>query len=449
MENILDEIFKAYDIRGKVGEQLNTEIIYEIGRAFSDWLPENGPVAVGYDMRPDSKDFTEALIRGIVGQGRDVWNLGMIATDMIYYAVGSNSLAGGAVVTASHNPGEYNGIKLCREDAKPIGENSGLFEIKDNVKKKQFTKVAKQGQVINKDITEGWIDFVISFIEIDKLIPLKLAVDAGNGMAGIIFAELEPFVPWEVTEMYFEPDGTFPNHEANPLKFETLKDLVKQIKENNLYGGIAFDGDGDRAMLVDETGEVLTGGVMSALLAEYFLKKHKGANIIYDARNSKVVPEVVSENGGVAHRVKVGHSNIKEAMREKNSPFGGEASGHFYFKDNWYADSGLLVAVIAIFVSTVNKQKLSEIRKKYTRYETIPETNFVVKDKDYVLRRIKDTFENENIDELDGITVTMNNGDWFNLRASNTEPLIRLNAEAKKSADLENIVKQVTNIINS
>jgi phosphomannomutase len=238
MENILDEIFKAYDIRGKVGEQLNTEIIYEIGRAFSDWLPENGPVAVGYDMRPDSKDFTEALIRGIVGQGRDVWNLGMIATDMIYYAVGSNSLAGGAVVTASHNPGEYNGIKLCREDAKPIGENSGLFEIKDNVKKKQFTKVAKQGQVINKDITEGWIDFVISFIEIDKLIPLKLAVDAGNGMAGIIFAELEPFVPWEVTEMYFEPDGTFPNHEANPLKFETLKDLVKQIKENNLYGGI-------------------------------------------------------------------------------------------------------------------------------------------------------------------------------------------------------------------
>lgn len=445
----LDSIFKAYDVRGKVGTELTPAIVENIGKAFSDWLPTEGTVAVGRDMRPDSAELAAALISGLRAQGRDVLDIGQVTSDMIYFAVGKYQLAGGAVVTASHNPGEYNGIKFCADQAKAIGQESGLFEIKDLVRAGTFKPAAAQGNIEQKDTAEDWIEHVLSFIDTDKLTPIKIAVDAGNGMAGAIFPELEPYVPWEVTEMYFELDGTFPNHEANPLKFETLSDMIEVIQKNKLYGGVAFDGDGDRAFLVDETGTVLTGGVMSALLADYFLQLHPGANIVVDARNSRGVSDVVNENKGSVVRTRVGHSFIKQVMREKDAPFGGEASGHFYFRDNWYADSGLLAAVIGLYVATISGRKLSDIRKQYTRYPAIPETNFVVNDKSAAMQNIEQLFPEVTPDHLDGVTLDLGNHAWINVRPSNTEPVLRLNAEAATQTELEAIVQKVISAIQS
>jgi phosphomannomutase len=440
-------IFKAYDIRGKVGTELTTELAENIGRAMAQWLPRQGMVAVGRDMRPDSEELAEAMIRGLRAGGRDVRDIGLVTSDMIYYAVGSSELAGGAMITASHNPGEYNGIKLCREEARPIGIQTGLAEVRDLALGGKFTDADAQGSLETVDVSEDWIDHNLSFIDVEKLTPLKLAVDAGNGMAGAIFPKLEKHVPWQISEMYFELDGTFPNHEANPLKFETLTDLIKNIQDNGLDGGIAFDGDGDRAFLIDETGTVLTGGVMSAMLADYFLDEHPGAFIVHDIRNSRSVPEVVEAKGGKPVIVRVGHAFIKEAMREHDAPFGGEASGHFYFRDNWYADSGLIAAVIGVYVATLSGKKLSELREQYTHYPAIPETNFEVEDKEGVLTRVAESFPEGKHNQLDGLTVDLPDGSWFNIRASNTEPLLRLNAEGKDEAALKILVDKVTGLI--
>lgn len=444
----INNIFKAYDIRGRVGTELTAESAEAIGRAFADWLPTEGIVSVGRDMRPDSAELASAVIKGLTEQGRDVMDIGEVTSDMIYFAVGANKLAGGLMVTASHNPGEYNGIKLCREEARPVGLSSGLDEVREAVIGKIFKPTAAtQGTVETKDITEDWVQHTLSFIDPKKLKPMKIAVDAGNGMAGAIFPELEPYVPWEVEEMYFDLDGTFPNHEANPLKFETLTDLINNIKQGNLDGGVAFDGDGDRAFLVDETGTVLTGGVMSAMLAEYFLTLHPGANIVYDVRNSRSVPKVVTDKGGHALISKVGHAHIKQDMREHDAPFGGEASGHFYFRDNWYADSGLIAAVIGLYVASLSGKKLSEIRQQYTLFAAIPEINFTVNDKQAALDRIETAFPDIEPDKLDGITFDFGNGTWFNVRASNTEPVMRLNAEATNESELNELVEKVTQLI--
>ena len=443
----ISDIFKSYDIRGKVGTELTAAVAEAVGRAFADWLPSAGAVAVGRDMRPDSGELADALIKGLREQGRDVIDIGEVTSDMIYFAVGHLKLAGGAMVTASHNPGVYNGIKLCREEARPVGLESGLAEVRDTALGNNFKSRDAQGDVSSQDITEDWVQHVLSFIDDSKLKPIKIAVDAGNGMAGKIFPELEPYVPWEVHEMYFELDGTFPNHEANPLKFETLADLMKVIKDEGLYGGVAFDGDGDRAFLVDETGAVLTGGVMSAMMADYFLDLEPGASIIYDARNSRSVPKVVTDKGGKPVITKVGHANIKQVMRDTNAPFGGEASGHFYFRDNWFADSGLIGAVIGLYVATLSGKKLSELRQQYTLYEAIPETNFEVADKDAALRRVTEAFKDDQQDSLDGLTVIIDTSTWFNIRASNTEPVMRLNAESDSRQRLDELVAKVTKLI--
>lgn len=441
------EIFKAYDVRGKVGTELTTDVAERIGRAMAQWLPQSGPVAVGRDMRPDSEELAKAAMKGLLAGGRDVVNIGQVTSDMIYFAVGDGNLAGGVMITASHNPGEYNGIKLCQEEAKPMALEGGLGEIRDLAAANEFTDAATPGQASERNLTEGWINHTLGFIEVAKLTPLKIAVDAGNGMAGAIFPSLEKHVPWQVDEMYFELDGTFPNHEANPLKFETLADLIKNIRDNNLDGGIAFDGDGDRAFIIDETGEVVTGGVMSAMLAEYFLGKYPGASIVYDARNSHTVPEVIEAAGGKAVISRVGHSLIKQKMREVDAPFGGEASGHFYFRDNWYADSGLIAAVIGLYVATLSGMKLSEIREKYTHYAAIPETNFEVEDKAAAIARIKEAFADKKQDTLDGVSVFMEDGSWINVRPSNTEPVLRLNAETHSQEELDTLVNKVVAII--
>ncbi len=445
----LTAIFKAYDVRGKVGSELTPEVLMAIGQAFGSWLPETGTVAIGRDMRPDSAELAAALVSGLRAQGRDVLDIGEVTTDMIYFAVGHNKLAGGAVVTASHNPGEYNGIKFCREDARPVGEESGLLEVRDLAQANDFTPAATEGGVTEQDITEAWIEHVLSFIKPKELSELAIAVDAGNGMAGKIFPDIEPFVPWDVTEMYFELDGTFPNHEANPLKFETLHDMIEVIQKNNLYGGIAFDGDGDRAFLVDETGTVLTGGVMSAMLAEYFLGLYPGSNIVSDVRNSRTVRDIVSEKGGTPVTSRVGHSFIKQMMREHDAPFGGEASGHFYFRDNWYADSGIIAAVIGIYVAGLSGKKLSELREQYTHYATVPETNFVVSDKAAAIKAVETSFPEATIDHLDGSTLEFTDGTWLNIRASNTEPVLRLNAEAPDQDKLDATVAKITAMFTS
>jgi phosphomannomutase len=446
--NAIYNIFKAYDVRGTVGSELNATVANNIGKALADWLPNEGAVAVGRDMRPDSAELAAAVTEGLRTQGRDVIDIGEVTSDMIYFAVGSLKLAGGAMITASHNPGKDNGIKLCREEARPIGLESGLDQVRDNVLAENFKPApTAPGSLREQDVTEDWIQHVLSFIDADKLTPLKLAVDAGNGMAGKIFPELEPYVPWEVSEMYFELDGTFPNHEANPLKFETLADLIKNIQDNKLDGGIAFDGDGDRAFLVDEKGKVLTGGVMSAMMAEYFLGLHPGSNIAYDARNSRSVPRVIVEHGGTPVITKVGHANIKQSMREHDAPFGGEASGHFYFRDNWYADSGLIGAVIGLYVATLSGKKLSALRDYYTHFAAIPETNFVVEDKEAAIQRVLEAYGEHETDDLDGITVIIDEHTWFNVRASNTESVLRLNAEAKDKKELDALVRNVTMMI--
>lgn len=441
-------IFKAYDIRGAVGTELNEQVAHGIGRAFADILGP-GVVAVGRDMRPDSGALADAVIAGLTEQGRDVINIGQVTSDMIYFAVGSLGLAGGAMVTASHNPGKDNGIKLCREEAKPIGHESGLFDIRDAVIANTYAApAAKPGIVTQQNIDEEWIQHVLSFIDVSKLKPMNIAVDAGNGMAGKIFPELEPYVPWQVDELYFELDGTFPNHEANPLKFETLADMIAVIKEKSLDGGAAFDGDGDRAFLVDETGTPLTGGVMSAMLADYFLQQYPGANVVYDVRNSRTVPAVIKEAGGTPVLERVGHANIKRRMLEVDGVFGGEASGHFFFRDNWYADSGLIGAVIGLYVAGLSGLKLSELRKKYTRFNTIPETNFIVENKDGALERLKAAFEGKEQSTLDGLTVEIDANTWFNVRASNTEPVMRLNAESDSQEKLKALVDNVSKLVN-
>jgi phosphomannomutase len=443
----IQDIFKAYDVRGKVGTELTADVAERIGRAMAEWLPGSGPVAIGRDMRPDSNELAEAAIKGLTAGGRDVVNIGEVTSDMIYFAVGDGNLAGGVMITASHNPGEYNGIKLCQEEAKPMALEGGLGEIRDLVVENKFENADEPGSVSEKNIVDGWISHTLSFINSDKLTAMKIAVDAGNGMAGAIFPALEKQVPWQVTEMYFELDGTFPNHEANPLKFETLREIIKTIQENHLDGGIAFDGDGDRAFLIDETGEVIPGGAMSAMLADYFLKQHPGSNIVYDARNSHTVREVIEAAGGKPVLSRVGHSLIKQKMREADAPFGGEASGHFYFRDNWYADSGLIAAVIGLYVATLSGKKLSELRAQYTHYAAIPETNFEVTDKAGAVERIKTEFKDSKQDTLDGISIFFDDGSWFNVRASNTESILRLNAEAHDQMTLDQLVQKVISLI--
>lgn len=443
----LHAIFKAYDIRGKVGTELTPEVSQAVGQALATWLPNGGAVAVGRDMRPDSAELAAGLIAGLTSMGREVWDIGEVTSDMIYFTTGHYNLAGGAMVTASHNPGEYNGIKFCREEAKPIGQESGLFEIRDLVAKNDFKEADTFGDIIPKDVTESWIQHVLSFIDTEKLQPLNIAVDAGNGMAGKIFPELEPYVPFIVHEMYFDLDGSFPNHIANPLEPKNLVDIQQAIKDQKCDLGIAFDGDGDRAVLLDEQGEPLSGTVMTAILSEYFLEKHPGSTIIINAICGRAAKETIEHNGGKAVRSRVGHSFIKADMRTHDAVFAGEHSGHYYFRDNFMADSGLLAAVIALYVISLDGRPLSEIAAPYRKaYAQLTETNFEVADKEAVIKKVAAVLTDGEQDTLDGLTVNYPDG-WINVRPSNTEPLLRLNAEAKTAERLNDLVAQVKDII--
>lgn len=442
----LATIFKAYDVRGKVGDELNPEVVERIGRAVATWLPSKGTVAVGRDMRPDSAELAGALIEGLTKQDRDVWDIGEVTSDMIYFTTGHYKLAGGIMITASHNPGDYNGIKFCGENAKPIGIESGLLEIRDLATNNKWDTPSKLGEITQKDVTEQWLEHVLSFVDTKKLKPLKVVIDAGNGMAGKIVPELEPYVPFDVTEMYFELDGTFPNHIANPIEPANIVDLIKRVKSEKADIGVAFDGDGDRAVLIDETGQALSGTVMTAMLADYFLQKTPGSTILYNATCGWVVPETITKAGGKPIRTKVGHSFIKADMRKHSALFAGESSGHYYFKDNFMADSGLIAAMVALHILSNSSKKLSQIVKQYQKYHHIPETNFTVADKQKITQKLSQEFKDHKQGTLDGLTITLPNA-WCNIRPSNTEPILRLNAEAKTKAELDQLVAKVTAII--
>ena len=442
----LSDIFKAYDIRGKVGSELSNDLVRDIAKAFADFLPQEGTVAVGRDMRPDSAELAESFIEGLRKQGRDVLDIGEVTSDMIYFAIGKYDLAGGAVITASHNPGQYNGIKLYRDHVIAVGLDSGLDEIRDAALKGNFKNNTKKiGSKKNKNISKDWVDHCLTFI--DKLKPFHIAIDAGNGMAGAILPIILPKLPLKVDEMYFDLDGTFPNHEANPQKPENLKDLIKKVKDNKLDFGLAFDGDGDRAGFVDDKGRPVLGTDLVSIISKSHLKKNPGSEVIHEVRTSRATQELITEWGGKPVRTKAGRVVIGTVMRERQAAFGGETTGHLFFKDNYYADSGLIGALVAMQAISDSGKKLSDLVDEYRRYHMITETNFEVSDKQAVLKRIKDAFSDGEHDELDGLTVNYPDY-WFNIRISNTEPVMRLNAEALTEKQLETVVNEVSRIIN-
>jgi phosphomannomutase len=405
---------------------------------------EPGTVVIGEDMRPSSPIFAEAFSAGVTSQGLDVIRIGLASTDMLYFAAGKLNFPG-AMFTASHNPAEYNGIKLCLSGARPIGKESGLLTIERFLNEGSPIDFRSVGNEREVDMLEEYVDHLLNLVNLSAIRPLKIVIDAGNGMAGhtapAVFARLN----CDVIPLYYELDGTFPNHEANPIDAKNLKDLQKAVKKHKADIGLAFDGDADRCFLVDENGDLVNPSTLTALIASRELAKNPGANIIYNLISSRAVAEIVEENGGKAIRSRVGHSYIKQLMADTGAVFGGEHSGHFYFKDFWRADSGMLAALHAIAALGEVDSSLSKILKPYCRYITSGEINSEVSDTENAMNKISEKFgsaSGNEIDHLDGLTV---NGDtwWFNVRASNTEPLLRLNVEAKTQARMEKIRDEV------
>ena len=395
-------------------------------------------------MRPSSPIFADAFSAGVTSQGLEVIRIGLASTDMLYFAAGKLNFPG-AMFTASHNPAEYNGIKLCLSGARPIGKESGLLTIERFVNDGSPIDFRSVGNERNRDMLNEYVDHLLTLVDLNDIRPLKIVIDAGNGMAGhtapAVFARLD----CEVIPMYYELDGTFPNHEANPIDPKNLKDLQKAVKKHKADIGLAFDGDADRCFLVDESGKLVNPSTLTALIAARELAKNPGANIIYNLISSRAVVEIVEENGGKAIRSRVGHSYIKKLMADTGAVFGGEHSGHFYFKDFWRADSGMLAALHAIAALGEVSAPLSKILKPYCRYVASGEINSEVIDAQSSMNEIAEKFgesAGNEVDHLDGLTV---NGDtwWFNVRASNTEPLLRLNVEAKTEARMEKIRDEV------
>ncbi len=443
----ISNIFKSYDIRGKVGTELTAETCESIGRAFADWLPVKGIVAVGRDMRPDSEELSKAFIKGLTEQGLDVWDVGMVTSDMSYFAVGKFDLAGSAVITASHNTGDYNGIKLYRDHVTAVGLDSGLDQIRDAVVAGKFQPSAPApGKVEKRDIAEAWTEHCLSFVT--GLKPFHIAIDAGNGMAGAVLPHILPKLPLKVEELYFELDGTFPNHEANPMHVETLADLSKMVVDNKLDFGIAFDGDGDRAAFVDDKGRPVPGTDLLAIVAHHYLQKYPGAQIVHEVRTSRGTLELIKEWGGKPVRVKAGRIAIGAKLREVGAPFGGETTGHFFFKENYEADAGMITALVAMQSISDSGKKLSELADEYRRYQMPPEISFETDKPQDVLKKVAEAFKDGEQDWLDGITVNYPDK-WFNLRASNTEPVVKLNAEAQTKEALDELIKKVGDAVKS
>jgi phosphomannomutase len=445
----LDKIFKAYDIRGVVPDELDEATAEAVGAAFVRVTGAKQMVTL-HDMRTSSAPLADALGRGAASQGADVISGGLGSTDMVYYASGALDIPG-AMITASHNPARYNGIKLCRAGARPVGIETGLADVKKLIQDGIPAYDGPRGTITSQDLLPGYAEYLKKLVPLDGIRPLKVVVDAGNGMAGYTVPTVFEGLPLEVISLYFELDGTFPNHEANPIDPENLRDLQRVVKENNADIGLAFDGDADRCFVVDERGEIVNPSVLTGLIASRELQREPGATIIHNLITSRAVPEIIKENGGTPVRTRVGHSFIKAKMAETGAVFGGEHSGHFYFRDFWFADSGMLAALNVLATLGKQDKPLSELLKEFDRYYASGEINSEVADQAAATEKVRQVYATQpgvTTDDMDGMTVSASDW-WFNLRPSNTEPLLRLNAEAADEATMEQIRDDVLKLVRS
>jgi phosphomannomutase len=448
---MLEKIIKAYDIRGLVKNEVTPDFSFSLGVAFAKFLEierEPATIVVGEDMRPSSAPLADAFSDGATSQGMDVIRIGLASTDMLYFASGKLNLPG-VMFTASHNPAKYNGMKLCKSGARPIGQESGLVKIRQLIEEGVPISNRPVGNVRKQELLSDYVDYLLTRFPKNtfKKRKLKVVIDAGNGMAGFTAPAVMEQLNVELIPMYFELDGNFPNHEANPIEPENLKALQKKVKKEKADIGLAFDGDADRCFLIDENGDLVNPSALTGLIAVRELKANPGATIIYNLISSKAVAEVISENGGIALRSRVGHSYIKTLMAESGAVFGGEHSGHFYFGDFWRADSGMLAALYALAELMATPKSLSNLLQPYNRYFSSGEINSKVKDASKSIKLVKNKYQDKyQVDELDGLTVTAE-GWWFNLRPSNTEPLLRLNVEADTQKQMAEIRDTVLNLI--
>ncbi len=446
----LSGIVKAYDIRGVVGEQLDPALVRSFGAAFALLIkPEAPAVVIGHDMRDSSPELSAAFADGVTSQGIDVVSIGLASTDQLYFASGSLNLPG-AMFTASHNPAKYNGIKLCRAGAAPVGQDTGLAEIRDTIEQGVPEFEGQRGSVSERDVLADYAAYLRKLVDLSGSRPLKVVVDAGNGMGGHTVPTVFDGLPIDVVPMYFELDGSFPNHEANPLDPKNIVDLQAKVRETGADAGIAFDGDADRCFIVDERGEPVSPSAITALVAVRELAKDPGGTIIHNLITSKGVPEIVAEHGGKPVRTRVGHSFIKAEMARTGAIFGGEHSAHYYFRDFWRADTGMLAALHVLAALGEQNGPLSELTSAYSRYAASGEINSTVSDQVAKMLAVKDTYSARSgveIDELDGLTVQLPGGAWFNLRPSNTEPLLRLNVEAANAEAVQALVDEVLAVV--
>jgi len=448
---MLDKIIKAYDIRGLVKDEITPDFSFSLGISFAKFLEyerEPATIVIGEDMRPSSPLLADAFSDGVISQGMDVIRIGLASTDMLYFASGKLNLPG-IMFTASHNPAKYNGMKLCKSGARPIGKETGLDKIRQLIEQGVPISNRPIGSTRNQDLLNEYVNYLLSLFP-DKAFEkrrLKVVIDAGNGMAGFTAPAVMERLNIDLIPMYFELDGNFPNHEANPIEAKNLKDLQKRVKKEKADIGLAFDGDADRCFLINEKGELVNPSALTSLIAVNQLKSKPGSTIIYNLISSKAVSEVIAENGGVGVRSRVGHSFIKSLMAESGAIFGGEHSGHFYFSNFWRADSGMLAALYALTELMATKNTLSELLKPFNRYVASGEINSKVKNVDKSIELIRKAYcDKYLVDELDGLTITADSW-WFNLRPSNTEPLLRLNVEADTEKEMVKIRDTVLSLI--
>lgn len=451
MSNINPSIFKAYDIRGVYPDEINEDAAYKIGRAFIKFLENEGQVGnrqivVGYDARESSPDLFEALTQGLLSQGADIIDIGAASTPLLYWAIIDQKAAGGIMITASHNPARYNGFKICAGEARSIGLDNGLIKIRDLASRSNFTAGAVVGKIVKKNLLSEYIDFVLKNFAVEDMKPLKVAIDCGNGMAGPEILEIVKKLPWQAKVLYADPDGRFPNHEANPIKEETLAVLKEKILAGKADFGAAFDGDADRMAFLDEKGELVRGDFITALIAREILKKDPGQKIFYEVRSSKIVPEIIRSAGGEPVLGRPGHAPIKERMCQENILFGGELSGHYFYKKFGFIENTLFTMLEMARILSLSGEPFSGQLAPLKKYRHSGEINFQVADADKTLTVVEKYFSGAQIKKIDGLTVIYPDW-WFNLRKSNTESLVRLNMEADRPELLEAKKKELVDLI--
>jgi len=445
-----ESIFKAYDIRGTYPEQLNEHIARFVGAGLVDYLGCK-EVYIGRDMRLSSEAIFDAIADGIMSVGADVVDLGLISTDGLYFAVGKYGAEAGIMITASHNPADYNGFKMCKAGAVPLSGTDGLPEIKDFVRESEIPANGERGSIRRRNIDEDYAEHCLSFIDAGVIKPFHIAIDAGNGIAGKTIPPVFERLPVEVERMYFTLDGSFPNHPASPIEPENTKELREKVaSDQTLDMGAAFDGDADRMFLVDEKGRLLGGDMVTALVAKKLLAKHAGESVVYNLICSKAVPETIENMGGKPIRTRVGHAIIKPIMKRENAIFGGEHSGHFYFRENWFADSGLIALLVCLELLSEADRPLSELVAEIDHYYRSGEINSKVNDRNATIEKMREYAADKGyrVDDLDGVTI-YGDGWWANLRPSNTEPLIRLNAEADSPELLDKVTNEILGLVRN